>query len=115
MYTGGPDGTTVGAQKFLGISLDPIVHPERYAIGAMVAFILACLVVANLRRGRAGRRLIAVRANERAAASLGVSIVGAKVYAFAISAAIAALGGILLAFRNYSIIYDQFDPIQSIM
>ena len=55
------------------------------------------LVVANIRRGRSGRRLLAVRTNERAAAALGISVPGAKVYAFALSAGIAALGGVLLA------------------
>ena len=50
-------------------------------------FVLAALVVANVRRGRSGRRLIAVRTNERAAAALGISVPGAKLYAFGLSAA----------------------------
>ena len=40
-----------------------------------------------------------MRTNERAAAALGISVPGAKLYAFALSAGIAALGGILLVFR----------------
>ena len=58
------------------------------------------LAVANVRRGRAGRRLIAVRTNERAAAALGVSVVGAKLYAFVLGGVIAGLAGVLLAFRD---------------
>ena len=46
-------------------------------------FVVASLMVANLRRSGSGRRLIAVRNNERAAASLGISVFGAKLYAFA--------------------------------
>ena len=38
---------------------------------ASIAVRVAALIVANLRRGRSGRRLVAVRTNERAAASLG--------------------------------------------
>ena len=72
-------------------------------------------MVANLRRGRSGRRLLAVRTNERAAAALGISVPGAKVYAFAVSAGIAALGGVLLAFRkdviNYSNEFPNFTSI----
>jgi ABC-type branched-subunit amino acid transport system ATPase component len=71
--------------------------------------------VANLRRGRVGRRLLAVRTNERAAAALGISVVEAKFYAFALSAAIAGLGGILLGFQNETINWDGFDPFTSIL
>jgi sulfate-transporting ATPase len=49
--------------------------------------------------------LIAVRSNERAAAALGVNRHGAKLYAFALSAAIAALGGVLMAYRFSNVLY----------
>ena len=65
----------------------------------LALLVIVGLLVANLRRGRAGTRLLAVRSNERAAASLGVNVIAAKVYAFAVAAAIAALGGVLLAVR----------------
>ena len=45
------------------------------------------VVVANLRRSRTGQRLLAVRTNERAAASLGISVVAVKLYAFGVAAA----------------------------
>ena len=73
-------------------------------------------MVASIRRGRSGRRLLAVRTNERAAAALGISVPGAKVYAFAVSAGIAAVGGILLAFRKDVIIYGtEFTNFTSIL
>nr|MDT0667194.1 hypothetical protein [Micromonospora sp. DSM 115978] len=84
-------------------------------------FVAVALAVANLRRSRAGRRLIAVRTNERAAASLGIGVVGAKLYAFGLSAAIAGLGGVLFAFHVYgddgNIDYGgaAFSPINSIL
>ena len=68
------------------------------------------VVVANIRRGRSGRRLLAVRTNERAAAALGISVPGTKVYAFALSAGIAAVGGTLLAFRTDVVIYGNVFP-----
>jgi ABC-type multidrug transport system fused ATPase/permease subunit len=55
-----------------------------------------------------------VRTNERAAAALGISVPAAKLYAFAVAAAIAGLGGILLAFRSSSINYAIFDSFTSI-
>ncbi len=85
--TGGGLGTQVGAPSFLGIDLDTLEHPARYAAVAIAAFLLASLAVANLRRSRTGRRLVAVRTNERAAAALGVSVFGAKLYAFGLGSA----------------------------
>ena len=58
--------------------------------------------------------MIAVRTNERAAAALGISVSGVKLYAFGLSAAIAALGGILSAFRSTSITYPDFTNLSSI-
>ncbi len=113
-YTGGFEGTVVGRPDIFGLDLDPVTHPERYATFCLALFTIAALAVANLRRGRAGRRLIAVRTNERAAASLGINVVGAKLYAFGAAAAIAGLGGILLAFRTRTVLFAQFNVFASI-
>jgi len=113
-YTGGNAGTTVGPASFLGIGIDPILTPARYGIFCLAMFVVASLMVANVRRGRVGRRLVAIRTNERAAASMGVSVFGSKLFAFAFGSAIAGLGGILIAFANYAIVYSNFDPLTSI-
>ena len=113
--TGGNAGTTVGPQTVLGLGIDPILNPGSYATFCLVCLALVALVVANLRRSGSGRRMLAVRTNERAAASLGVNIFMTKLHAFVISAGIAGLAGTLLAFRGYAITYDTtFDPFQSI-
>ncbi len=113
-YTGGTMGTNIGERKILGFSLDSVVYPERYAALVLITFTAAAVVVANLRRGAPGRRLIAIRENERAAASLGISVARTKTYAFIVAAALAALGGILMGFRSESIIYTSFEPLLSI-
>jgi sulfate-transporting ATPase len=77
-------------------------------------------MIANLRRSRSGRRLIAVRTNERAAAALGVNVFGAKLYAFTLASGIAGLGGILLAFSQRTLEFggassqQGFDPFSSL-
>ena len=76
--------------------------------------VVAGLLVANLRRGRSGRRLLAVRDNERAAASIGVSVVGAKLYAFSFASGLAGLAGVLMAFRAPNVDFSQFDIFSSI-
>jgi ABC-type branched-subunit amino acid transport system ATPase component/ABC-type branched-subunit amino acid transport system permease subunit len=113
-YTGGIKGTPVGKPTLFGYDISSIKHPERYAIFVLGMTLLTVVVVANVRRGRSGRRLIAVRTNERAAAALGINIVAAKLFAFALASAIAALGGILLGFRLTSISYQSFTNFTSI-
>ena len=112
--TGGFSGLLVGPQELFGISIDPIAEPLNYSIFGLVMLLLCIAVVGNLRRSAIGRQLIAVRTNERAAAALGISVVGAKLYAFGLSAAIAAAGGIVLAFRNTAITFDGYDAFRSI-
>ncbi|MCU1361252.1 MAG: transporter related protein, partial [Ilumatobacteraceae bacterium] len=97
-----------------GIDIDPLNHPGRYCFTAFIACVLVGLAVANLRRGAGGRRLLAVRSNERAAASLGVGIYSAKVYAFSLAAAIAAVGGVLSAFRTPRPSFGAFGVFGSI-
>ena len=113
--TGGILGLQIGAPRFFGIDFDTSRYPERYALLSFGCFVVMALLVANLRRGRAGRRLIAVRTNERAAASLGIGVFGAKLYAFGLSAAIAAVGGILLGFRRPNVVFfPTFSIFESI-
>lgn len=98
-YTGGIGGLKVDQPKLLGVGIGAVAHPNRYALVVLTLFVLTALAVANLRRGRAGRRLVAVRANERSAAALGISVLGAKLYAFGLGAVIAGLAGGVAAFR----------------
>ncbi len=113
--TGGFEGIVVHSPQILGYQLDPTAHPQRYAGLMLIALVAIGLMVANLRRGATGRKMIAVRSNERAAAALGISVVGVKLYAFAVGAGIAALGGILLAFRQTHVQFSAFDVFGSIL
>ncbi len=117
-YVGGYTGTVVGTPKLFGWSIDTVDHPQRYAFFALGCFVVMALMVANIRRGRSGRRLLAVRTNERAAAALGISVPAAKLYAFGVAAGIAALGGILYAFRTdtitYSTMFTNFNSITDV-
>ncbi|MDX2541437.1 ABC transporter permease subunit [Streptomyces sp. WI04-05B] len=112
--TPGSDGIVVGKQTLFGIGVSGVDHPQRYAAVVLVLFVAAALVVANVRRSRTGRRLIAVRANERAAAALGIDVRAAKLYAFGLSSAIAALAGVLTGFRSTSVVFSDFASFDSI-
>lgn len=113
-YTGGIDGSPVPDPTIFGIDLNPIAHPERYGVFALVVLVLVSLAVANLRRSPTGRRWLAVRHNERAAAAAGINVAAAKLQAFALSAFVAALAGGMLAYLTNRVAFAQFGPIQSI-
>jgi sulfate-transporting ATPase len=115
-YLGDPvdGGTRIGKVELFGIEVDAFNHPHAWAAVSLACFVVLALLVANLRRSRTGRRLIAVRTNERAAASLGISVFGVKLYAFAVSAGLAAVAGILVGFRGEVITYTEFNVFASI-
>jgi ABC-type branched-subunit amino acid transport system ATPase component/branched-subunit amino acid ABC-type transport system permease component len=113
-YTGGQFATIPDPTLF-GMDLNAFVHPRAYATFCLCALLICAVAVANLRRGIAGRRLLAVRSNERAAAAQGINVLVAKLYAFALSASIAAVGGVLLTFQQTSLTFtSQFTPASSI-
>lgn len=107
-------GTPVEAPSLLGIDLSTAEHPQRYAALVVLALGLAAVGVSNLRSSATGRRLLAVRSSERAAAAAGIRLTGAKTAAFVIAAAIASLGGVLLAFQHQTVLYDGYDVIASL-
>lgn len=113
-YSGGVDGIAVESPSIFGWSIDPFMYPGRYGLLCVVVTILIALMVANLRRGRVGRRLLAIRSSERAAASLGVNVYWGKLYAFMIASAIAGIGGTLYAFMQSVVLTSQFGVMASI-
>ncbi len=114
-YGGGDTGILVEPPSILGWEFGAIAYPYRYGLVALVALTLAAVAVANMRRGQAGRRLLAVRSNERAAAALGVNVFAAKLYAFGFASALAALAGVLLSFQSVNVIPAQFGIITSLL
>jgi branched-chain amino acid transport system permease protein len=73
--------------------LDDPTSMYQLALGTCVLVLVA---VVGVRHSRTGRVLVALRENERAAAAFGVSVVRAKLTAFALSGFIASVAGVLL-------------------
>jgi ABC-type branched-subunit amino acid transport system ATPase component/branched-subunit amino acid ABC-type transport system permease component len=113
-YTGGITGITPPVPHLFGYNIDPFLHAKRYGIFALISAVAISLGVTNLRRGPVGRMILATRSNERGAASVGVNVAAAKLYAFTLGAGIAAYGGIVLAFYQPSIAVGNFDVFTSI-
>jgi branched-chain amino acid transport system permease protein len=75
--------------------------PDRRFGYLMLLVTIACAVmVVGVRRGAVGRRLLAVRANERAAAASGISVARTKVLGAAIASFLAAIAGIMFAYKS---------------
>jgi ABC-type branched-subunit amino acid transport system ATPase component/ABC-type branched-subunit amino acid transport system permease subunit len=108
------DVVTIPSPSVFGVDLDPLFDAKRYLTLVVAVFVILALAVANLRRGQSGRRLIAVRGNERAASSIGINVNGTKVTAFTVSAFIAAVGGVLISFRSTAVVYSDFDVMSSL-
>ncbi len=113
-YAGSVAGISVPPLSIGGWSVDAYEFPQRYAFVSFCGLMLCVVAVLNIRRSRIGRRLLAVRSNERAAASIGVSVPGVKIFAFAIGGGIAALGGTFYANLQFSTIASQFAVLPSI-
>jgi sulfate-transporting ATPase len=74
----------------------------------VVVLVLVTAALANLRDTRTGRAFFAVRGSELAAASLGVDVVRYKLVAFALSGALAGLGGGLFMIEQRTVVPSQF-------
>ncbi|MET8976514.1 ABC transporter permease [Streptomyces sp. NPDC004539] len=88
-----------------------LTSPGQLLMLAAVLLALTSLGVAALRRGRFGRRLIALRDSEAAYATLGGRLLGARVAVFALSAGIAGLGGALYGMQQQTVTAEQFNMI----
>lgn len=109
--TGGNSGRSVEAAKFLGSSLD---STQALYFLCLVCLVLGTLVVLNLLRSSTGRALIAIRDSEISAQSMGIQLARYKLVSFAISAALAGLGGALYAHKIQYLSPEQFGLIQSV-
>lgn len=101
--------------ELFGLSLDPFAEPRRFAIMCLVVVVIMCGAVAILRQSKWGVRLLAVRANERGAAALGVSSARAKLLAFGIAAFIAGVGGALFGYRLQQVDSANFAAFSSLL
>ena len=102
---------TIGSANLSGF--DPETNQTdnwRYTLFLLVMVTVVGIIVVNIRRGAIGRRFLAVRANERAAAAAGINVARTKMLGFAISSAIAGLAGVMFAFKLSALTSENFSP-----
>lgn len=109
--TGGNAGQHVPELTLFGRSFTEAV-PFYYL--CLTCVVLVTLGALNLLRSPTGRAFVAIRDSEVSAQSMGIHLARYKSLAFALSAALAGLGGALYAHKMKFISPDQFGILQSI-
>jgi branched-chain amino acid transport system permease protein len=122
-WGGGQTGSPIPEPHLLGLDLGPnagfrgldgnIPSPV-FGWVVLAITIVLCLLVALVRRGGLGQRMLAVRSNERAAAAAAIDPRRVKLIAFGISALIAGLAGSLYAYNFGSVSADRFDAFTAL-
>jgi ABC-type branched-subunit amino acid transport system permease subunit len=102
-FSGGASGSKAPPPSLFGLDLRISARGAdnfrpAYGFTVLVVVALCAVGVANLRRNRTGLRWLAVRANERAAAAIGIDVTAAKLGAFGVSSFLAGMSGVLMAF-----------------
>ena len=98
----------------LGLILGDEASRPIFGVLLVVVALVISLAVVNIRRSASGRRMLAVRSNERAASAVGISVARVKLLVFATSSFIAGVGGCLIAYRFGSVSDASFGAIASL-
>ena len=108
LFQGGPGGLTVTRPVLFGIDLagDRAFWFYEAAILGLVLFLAR-----NLRSGRLGRVLGAMRDSDVGAESVGIELRRAKLFVFGVSSAMAGVGGALLTQANQAWDTTTFNPV----
>jgi branched-chain amino acid transport system permease protein len=119
-FTGGLQGATVQPPSLFGLDLrisaaGRAFPREQFGFLVLSVLMLSTIAVLMVRRSSTGRRWLAVRSSERAAASLGIPVARIKLEAFAVAGFIAGLGGTLLAYRRELVATSSFGVLDSIV
>ncbi|HJW11375.1 MAG TPA: branched-chain amino acid ABC transporter permease, partial [Albitalea sp.] len=109
--TGGNAGIHVKTPEMFGWQLS---SGDGFYFLCLALTVGATLVILNLLRSPTGRAFVAIRDSEVSAQSMGIHLARYKTLSFAISAALAGVGGALYAHKLQFISPDQFNILQSI-
>jgi branched-chain amino acid transport system permease protein len=93
----------------------PFLSDRGFYVFELVCLGIALLIVRNHHEGRLGRALLAIRDDEAGARASGIDVRRLRIVVFAVSAALAGLGGALLAQSGRAFDATTFDPVQSII
>jgi branched-chain amino acid transport system permease protein len=103
---------SLAAPQLLGMSL---ADARTFYYVALLFLVLTVVAVMGLRRSRTARVLVAARDNEAAAQSFGISLLRARLSAFAVAGFLAATAGVLFAYQQGFVAASAFSVQQSLV
>ena len=92
----------------MGVREGRTIARVEFGILVLILMAICAVLVGNLARSATGRRFLAVRSNERAGASIGISIANTKLLAFGIASFMAGLGGSFIGYSRGQLSADSF-------
>lgn len=95
----------------LGIGTGHAFPRVQFGLLCLFTLVVIAVAVARLRTSALGSAMLAVRANERSAAGIGVNVTRVKIASFAIASFIAGIGGCLFAYRQSVITFVSFTAL----
>jgi branched-chain amino acid transport system permease protein len=112
-------GGFVTVPKWFGFVVEPAafapfsgqVPSTGFALLVLGVLIAVALFVANVRTSHLGQEMLAVRANERAAAAVGINVRNVKLIGFTLAAAIAGVAGVFLSYGYGVVGLGQTDTV----
>lgn len=98
------------------ITVDPSISRDRPAliIFCCIWLLLSIVAVVGIRKGVTGRKFLAVRANEKAASSVGINVASAKLLGFGIGSGLAGIAGVLTAYQQTVLQISTWDALSGI-
>jgi branched-chain amino acid transport system permease protein len=106
-------GVDLGASSPF-LSLDRSIPSPAFGLLLLTITVAVAVAVMRIRRMSLGAQMLTVRANEKAAAAAGVNVAVIKLVSFAIGAAIAGIGGAMMAYGYGSFTAKPFDFLMSL-
>ncbi len=92
----------------MGVREGRTIARVEFAILVLLVVTVCAILVGNLARSATGRRFLAVRSNERAGASIGISVANTKLLAFGIASFLAGIGGAFIGYSRGQLSADSF-------
>jgi branched-chain amino acid transport system permease protein len=102
----------VGRPNLLGVSFQ---SDHAYFVLITIVFALAGIGILALRRGKFGRKLVAMKDSPAACATLGIDLTFTKLAVFALSASLAGVAGVFFGGLRGQVGANDFEMLQSLV
>lgn len=113
-FSKGPSGISgIPGPWFFGLKLNSYQHIMYIYYVALLIAIIVVIFTSRLQNSRIGRALMAMREDEIASEAMGIDITKTKLTAFAVSAAVAGIAGVLFAAKTTFINPQSFTFMES--